>query len=94
MDFAAGNAFASTVPRESQPQPGLGAAIRQLRGSAKQEEVAHRSGLTVPWISRLENGKVNPTWSNLRRIAHGLRVPVGQLAELAARLEDEKSPPT
>lgn len=93
MDFTAGSAFASTLPRKSQSHPGLGAAIRQLRGSMTQEELAFRSGLTVPWISRLENGAINPQWSTVLMVAKGLGVRGGELADLAERLEDEKSPP-
>lgn len=81
------------MPRKTDPQPGLGAAIRKLRGSMTQEELGHRSGMSVPWISRIESGAVNPTWGNVRRIARGLDVPLARLADLAEHLEKEKSPP-
>ena len=35
----------------------------------------------------MESGRVNPTWSNVRRIAIGLRVPLQELAALAEHLE-------
>ena len=77
------------MPRRDDPQIGLGKAIRQLRqdGGLSQETLGHRAEIHPTWISHIESGRINPTWGNVRRIAAGLKVPLGQLAELAEDFE-------
>jgi transcriptional regulator with XRE-family HTH domain len=58
-------------------------AIREERGIS-QVELANSTGLTQSWISHIERGARNPSWSNVVRLAAGLGVGV---AELAARAE-------
>jgi XRE family transcriptional regulator, regulator of sulfur utilization len=64
----------------------LGLAVRAIRDERgiSQVELARASGLQQTWISHIENGRRNPAWSNLGRLADGLGVGV---AELAARAE-------
>lgn len=52
----------------------LGAMVRQLRLEAglSQEELAQRSGMTQPALSRLERGGGIPTITVLDRIANAL----------------------
>jgi ribosome-binding protein aMBF1 (putative translation factor) len=52
----------------------LGAMVRQLRLDAglSQEELAQRSGMTQPALSRLERGGGIPTITVLDRIANAL----------------------
>lgn len=57
-----------------------------------QETLGHRADIHPTWISHIESGRINPTWANVRRIAKGLSVPLGQLAD-AAQL-NEKDPLT
>jgi transcriptional regulator with XRE-family HTH domain len=78
------------VARPSDTHPELGAAIRRLRHERKltQEDLAHQAGLTVTALVRVENANANPTWSTVRKIASGLNVRVGALADLADRLAD------
>jgi transcriptional regulator with XRE-family HTH domain len=77
------------MPRTDDPQIGLSKAIRQLRKRQElsQEALGLRADIHPTWISHLESGRVNPTWGNVRRIAHGLRVPLPVLAALAEDLE-------
>ncbi|HEY3552261.1 MAG TPA: helix-turn-helix transcriptional regulator [Solirubrobacterales bacterium] len=77
------------MPRTDDPQIGLSRAIRQLRKKQElsQEALGLRADIHPTWISHLESGRVNPTWGNVRRIAHGLRVPLPVLAALAEDLE-------
>lgn len=77
------------MPRRDDPQLGLGKAIRALRQEAQlsQETLGQRSDIHPTWISHIESGRINPTWGNVRRIAHGLNVPLARLAELAEDLE-------
>ena len=54
--------------------------LRKLR-SLTQEEVAHRAGVHVTYLSGIERGMRNPSLKNIRAIAEALGVPVGELFE-------------
>src|SRR5690242_21443252 len=79
------------MPRREEPQIGLSKAIRQLRMEIHliQEALGHRANIHPTWISHIESGRINPTWGNVRRIAHGLGVPLGELADLAQHFESD-----
>jgi transcriptional regulator with XRE-family HTH domain len=64
----------------------LGRAVQAIRAEAgiSQMQLCESTGLTQSWISHIEHGRRNPTWSNIVRLAAGLGVSV---AELAARAE-------
>src|SRR5690242_14514152 len=83
------------MPRHDDPQIGLSKAIRQLRKRKQlsQEALGLAADIHPTWISRLESGRVNPTWGNVRRIAYGLRVPLPILAALAEDLERKFAAP-
>lgn len=74
----------------SQPQVGLGRAIRALRTERKltQEDLAHAAELTTAALARIERGEVNPSWATVRRVAAGLSVSVAEVAVAA----DEHKP--
>ena len=76
------------APR-TEPQPGLGRAIRQLRTERglSQEELGLRAEIHPTWISHLESGRNNPAWGSVRRIAVALDVTLAELAALAEELE-------
>jgi transcriptional regulator with XRE-family HTH domain len=67
----------------------LGRAVAQIREEKglTQAEVARKTSLHVTYISGIENGARNPTWTVLTQIARALGVPV---SELAARAEQQK----
>jgi transcriptional regulator with XRE-family HTH domain len=69
----------------------LNIALIRLREAKKltQRTLAERSGLAVSYISRIENGHLQPTLTTLKRIAQGLGVKVGDLFALE---EGESSP--
>jgi len=46
-----------------------------------QSVLAARSGVTRPYLSRLEKGSVDPALSTLRRLALALGIPVGKLLD-------------
>jgi transcriptional regulator with XRE-family HTH domain len=77
------------APR-SEPQPGLGRAIKQLRTDCglSQEEVGLRAEIHPTWISHIESGRNNPAWGSVRRIAAALGVRLTELAALAEELEE------
>lgn len=74
--------------RSDQPQPALGAAIRQLRQKRgiTQEDLAHGADITTGTLSLIERGHANPTWGTVRGIADALRVSMGELGTLADKL--------
>ena len=59
----------------------FGAHIRLLRQQLgiSQEEVAHRAGTHVTYLSGIERGVRNPSLKNIRRVAIALGSPVGEL---------------
>jgi transcriptional regulator with XRE-family HTH domain len=64
----------------------LGRAVQAIRAETgiSQVQLSDKTGLMQSWISHIEHGRRNPTWSNLVRLADGLGVGI---AELAARAE-------
>ena len=82
------------MPRGSSPQMpqrGLGKAVRHLRAEAKltQLRLALKAGVSASWLSRIEGGKVDPTWGTMRKLATGLDVSMEALADAAERFEGE-----
>jgi len=81
------------VARRTEPQLGLGAALREFRvnKALSQEELAHRASLHPTWISHLESGRENPSWATVRRLATALDITVADLAARAEALEAQRS---
>ena len=75
--------------RLDQPQPALGAAIRQLRNKrgVTQEDLAHDAGVTTGTLSLIERGKSNPAWGTVKSIAAALGTTVADVAKLAEKHE-------
>jgi DNA-binding XRE family transcriptional regulator len=75
--------------RLDQPQPALGAAIRQLRDKrgVTQEDLAHDAGVTTGTLSLIERGKSNPAWGTVKSIAAALGTTVADVAKLAEKHE-------
>ena len=59
----------------------FGLRVRQLRldRGETQEEVAHRAGLHVTYLSGIERGVRNPSLISIRALADGLGVPISEL---------------
>ncbi len=77
-------------PKRPGPQRGLGEAVRVPRERAKLTgaSLAERSGISASWLSRIEDGQVDPTWGTARRIAEGLGVSLDHLTEAAEDFEN------
>lgn len=77
------------MTRAGEPQPALGAAVKQLReqSGATQEGLAYEAGITTGTLSQLERGISNPSWGTLKAVAAALGVSMVELARLAAKLE-------
>lgn len=65
----------------------LGKAVRHFRveRDETQEALAHRAGITVGHLSKIERGQANPTWETIQAIAAALEVSVARLAEQAEK---------
>jgi DNA-binding XRE family transcriptional regulator len=74
----------------NQPQPALGAAIRELRQKHGRtlKELAPEAGVTWGTLGVIERGEANPTWGTVRAIADALDVSIGELAKLTEKHED------
>jgi len=72
------------VVRRYEPQPALGAALRELRErrTMTQAEVARRADVEPTWLSRIESGSANPSWGTVRRICKALDTTLGELVVL------------
>lgn len=66
--------------------PGFGARIRRLRLALglTLQEVSDRSGLAASTLSKVEQGKLSPTYENILRLAEGLRTDLSALFSDAA----------
>ncbi|HEV2973708.1 MAG TPA: helix-turn-helix transcriptional regulator [Solirubrobacteraceae bacterium] len=64
----------------------LGRAVQAIRAERgiSQIQLAEATGFMQSWISNVEHGRRNVSWSNVGRLAEGLGVSV---SELAARAE-------
>ena len=62
-------------------QQAFGQHIRKLRNhqGASQEDLSHRAGIHVTYLSGIERGVRNPSLKSIRAIASGLEVPVSEL---------------
>jgi transcriptional regulator with XRE-family HTH domain len=71
----------------------LGRAVQVIRAERglTQMQLAEATGFMQAWISNLEHGRRNASWSNVGRLAEGLGVTVAELAARAETLVDEPS---
>jgi transcriptional regulator with XRE-family HTH domain len=75
--------------RELDPTAAPGIAVRQLRERAglTQRKLAHLAELEEQDLIALEDGRLEPTWGALRRLASALGVPLPELMSLIEILE-------
>jgi transcriptional regulator with XRE-family HTH domain len=64
-------------------------ALRTRRGYT-QEDLAHRAGLTVAALARIERGQANPTWTTVRRIVAALGTGLPSLGRAVERMDAEE----
>ena len=72
-------------------QVAFGRHVRQslLRRDETQEEVAHRAGIHVTYLSGIERGVRNPSLTSICALAAGLDVPVSQLFDFDAQAMEQ-----
>lgn len=76
------------MPTPLPDQLALGRAVRAIRDEKKisQVQLAEATGLAQAWISQIERGRRNPSWSNVLRLAEGLGVRLSELVKRAETL--------
>ena len=72
-------------------QVAFGRHVRQIRllREETQEEVAHRAGIHVTYLSGIERGVRNPSLTSICALAAGLDVPVSQLFDFDAQAMEQ-----
>jgi transcriptional regulator with XRE-family HTH domain len=70
-------------------QHALGLAVKRRREELglTQEQLDNNTDLHQRWISNVENGKRNPSYGSLRRLAAGLGLTVSELVARAEQIE-------
>jgi transcriptional regulator with XRE-family HTH domain len=71
---------------------GMAAKVRRDELKLSQEALALRSGLHQRWISNVETGRRNPSYTNLRRLAAALELTASELIARAEAIEAQGSP--
>jgi transcriptional regulator with XRE-family HTH domain len=66
---------------------GIAAKTRREELGLTQEAVSLRADLHQRWVSNVENGKRNPSYGSLRRLAAGLDLSASELLVRAERIE-------
>jgi len=81
------------VPDHAPDLAALGRAVRSIREERgiSQVQLATDSGFMQSWISQIEHGRRNPSWSNVVRLAEGLGVSLSELASRAESMPDEST---
>jgi transcriptional regulator with XRE-family HTH domain len=71
------------------PQEALGEAIWRIRDERglEQADIAVKANVAPSQLSRLEHGKMNPSWGTIRRIAAALGLPMSELIARAEQIE-------
>jgi len=70
---------------------GLAVAARRQELGLTQEQLSLRAELHQRWISNIENGKRNPSYASLRRLAAGLELSASELLQRAEQIEASDS---
>ena len=67
------------TPEATFPDVGHRLAGARLRRRLSQATVARRAGIAPSYLSRIENGKVRPTFHTLVRVVRGLRASMDEI---------------
>jgi transcriptional regulator with XRE-family HTH domain len=68
---------------------GLAVKARRQEFGLTQEQLANDTDLHQRWISNVENGKRNPSYASLRRLATGLNLSASELIARAEQIEGD-----
>lgn len=83
------------TPRSFQPHESLaalGQAVRILRIEREltQEQLAELAEVDFTYVSAIERGRRNLTWTTLRKISGAFDVTVSELARLAENIDEDQ----
>lgn len=97
MDSARTGSASAVLPLSSPstpPHPEIGGTIRFLRLQAglSQEALAEKAEINVSEVSLLENGKRNPKWETMERLADALGVSTWWMAHIKETLREKRPP--
>jgi predicted transcriptional regulator len=83
------------VNTAKEPQVSLGRAIRLRREELgiSQQDLGLDVGHDQSWMSHIENGRTNPAYGTVDRIARALGWPLSRLVALAESIETEDRKP-
>jgi len=78
------------MPDHAPDAAALGRAVQAIRTEKgiSQMQLATTTGFRQSWISNVEHGRRNPSWSNVVRLAEGLGVRTSALVKRAETLAD------
>jgi transcriptional regulator with XRE-family HTH domain len=78
-------------PKHSPAHNALGRAVRWSRARLgwSQDELAMNAGMHRNYVGAIERGEINATFSVLRRLARGLRMPLSELIAEGEKIERE-----
>jgi transcriptional regulator with XRE-family HTH domain len=81
------------MPDHAPDAAALGRAVQAIRAKKgiSQVQLAEATGFRQSWISSVEHGRRNPSWSNVVRLAEGLGVRTSTLVKRAETFADELS---
>jgi transcriptional regulator with XRE-family HTH domain len=84
------------MPASPAFQTALGLAVKARRQELKltQEQLANDGKLHQRWVSNVENGKRNPSYGSLRRLAAGLELSTSELLARAEQIEHDATATT
>ncbi|MGE5700826.1 MAG: helix-turn-helix domain-containing protein [Arthrospira platensis] len=84
------------MPASPAFQAALGLAVKARRQELKltQEQLANDGELHQRWVSNVENGKRNPSYGSLRRLAAALELSTSELIALAEQIEHDATATT
>lgn len=77
------------IAHRNQPQPALGAAIRELRQKRDEtlKTLAPKAGISWGTLGVIERGEANPTWGTVGAIANALDISVSELAKRVEKVD-------
>jgi transcriptional regulator with XRE-family HTH domain len=79
------------MPGHTPDAAALGQAVHAIRAERRisQVQLATVTGFRQSWVSNVEHGRRNPSWSNVVRLAEGLGVRTSALVKRAEALASE-----
>jgi transcriptional regulator with XRE-family HTH domain len=82
------------MPGSTPDAAALGQAVQAIRTEQgiSQMQLAEATGFMQSWISNVEHGRRNVSWTNVGRLAEGLDVSVSELAARAELLAAQPAP--